>query len=170
MIIYRHSSQSCQPAQLIYLIFRLPLNHSRKAAALLENPSVTVLNVVVIQGCYSPSCYCYQYLKLIHCQTMVRIMTYFEMIIYLSIYFSNVALSAASFYVSSLPDYHQSDLSYPLHIYAGHIPSDPNRRNPSPTEVTPHIFFLLLKARRSADQERIIFWFNVRSYLTASTK
>ncbi|GJJ07331.1 hypothetical protein Clacol_001532 [Clathrus columnatus] len=70
------------------------------------------------------------------------------------------SLSAASFYVSNLPDYHELDPSHPLHIYAGHIPSDPSRRNPSSTEVTPHIFFLLLKARRSADRERIVFWFN----------
>ncbi|KAF8592582.1 alpha/beta-hydrolase [Ramaria rubella] len=65
--------------------------------------------------------------------------------------------SAASFYVPRLPDLQQA---YPLHIYAGHLPSDPNALSAAPTDVTAHLFFLLLKARRTSDKERIIFWFN----------
>ena len=68
--------------------------------------------------------------------------------------------SAASFYVSSLPDLHQ-DPTHQLHIYAGHLNSDPNAARLPATTVTAHIYFVLVKARRSADRERIIFWFNV---------
>jgi len=66
--------------------------------------------------------------------------------------------SAASFYVRNLPDLHQ-DKSHPLHIYAGHIESDPNGSS-LPTDVSAHLFFVLVKARRTADKERIMFWFN----------
>ncbi|KIY70377.1 alpha/beta-hydrolase [Cylindrobasidium torrendii FP15055 ss-10] len=67
--------------------------------------------------------------------------------------------SAASFYVPSLPDIHQ-DPDHPLKIFAGHIPSDPNAQNAAETEVTPHLFFVLVKNRRAADRERVLFWFN----------
>ncbi|TDL29373.1 KEX1 protein [Rickenella mellea] len=67
--------------------------------------------------------------------------------------------SAASFYVARVPDLHQND-ERPLHVYAGHISSDPNARTAPPTDVTAHLFFVLVKARRSADKERVLFWFN----------
>ncbi|TFK55411.1 alpha/beta-hydrolase [Heliocybe sulcata] len=67
--------------------------------------------------------------------------------------------SAASFYVSSLPGLRQ-DPSHPLHIYAGQLPSDPNAASVPSTAITAHLFFVLTKARRVADKERLIFWFN----------
>jgi carboxypeptidase D len=67
--------------------------------------------------------------------------------------------SAASFYVGNLPDLHQ-DKHHPLHIYAGHIESDPHA-SPLSTNVSAHLFFVLVKARRTADKERVMFWFNV---------
>ncbi|KAF8632313.1 hypothetical protein AX15_001936 [Amanita polypyramis BW_CC] len=68
--------------------------------------------------------------------------------------------SAASFYVPSLPDIHQ-DPTHPLKIYAGNLLSDP-RANPSSssTETFAHLFFVLVENRRTADKERILFWFN----------
>lgn len=68
--------------------------------------------------------------------------------------------SAASFYVPNLPDLHQ-DSEHPLHIYSGHISSDPEAANLPANTVTAHIFFVLVKARRTADKERVLFWFNV---------
>ncbi|KAL0070176.1 Cell death protease [Marasmius tenuissimus] len=67
--------------------------------------------------------------------------------------------SPASLWVPSLPDIHQDPLR-PLNIYAGNLPSDPNARHPKPEDVTPHIYFVLVKNRRVADKERIVFWFN----------
>ncbi|KAI9513301.1 alpha/beta-hydrolase [Russula earlei] len=67
--------------------------------------------------------------------------------------------SAASFYVPNLPDLHQDPL-HPLHIYAGHLNADPAAARLPPTTVTSHLYFVLIKARRTADKERIIFWFN----------
>ncbi|KZT71626.1 alpha/beta-hydrolase [Daedalea quercina L-15889] len=67
--------------------------------------------------------------------------------------------SAASFYVRSLPGLHQ-DETHPLRIFSGHLPSDPNATNAPTTEVTAHLFFLMIKNRRTADKERIVFWFN----------
>ncbi|KAI5123390.1 hypothetical protein M0805_006098 [Coniferiporia weirii] len=67
--------------------------------------------------------------------------------------------SAASFYVSSLPDLHQ-DPAHPLHIYAGHIASDPESSRLPVATVSAHLFFVLIKARRTADKERVLFWFN----------
>ncbi|KAH9045309.1 alpha/beta-hydrolase [Lactarius pseudohatsudake] len=67
--------------------------------------------------------------------------------------------SAASFYVSHLPNLDQDPL-HPLHIYAGHLNADPNAAKLPSTTVTAHIYFVLVKARRIADRERIIFWFN----------
>ncbi|KAI6152409.1 alpha beta-hydrolase [Pisolithus tinctorius] len=55
---------------------------------------------------------------------------------------------AASFYVPQLPGL-QQDSEHPLHVYAGHIVSDPNVATASPND-----------ARRSADKERLMFWFN----------
>lgn len=68
--------------------------------------------------------------------------------------------SAASFYVPTLPDL-QQDQAHPLRIWAGHLSSDPNVTNVPATEVTPHLYFVLTKARRTSDKERVIFWFNV---------
>ncbi|KAI0660702.1 alpha/beta-hydrolase [Cubamyces menziesii] len=67
--------------------------------------------------------------------------------------------SAASFYVPHLPDLHQ-DENRPLRMYAGHLSSDPGAGTTEPTDVTPHLFFFMVKARRTADKERIIFWLN----------
>ncbi|EIM85643.1 alpha/beta-hydrolase [Stereum hirsutum FP-91666 SS1] len=67
--------------------------------------------------------------------------------------------SAASFYVSNLPDLNQ-DNTHPLHIFAGHISADPNAASAPATAVTSHLYFVLTKARRTADKERILFWFN----------
>ncbi|EIN10934.1 alpha/beta-hydrolase [Punctularia strigosozonata HHB-11173 SS5] len=67
--------------------------------------------------------------------------------------------SAASFYITNLPDLHQ-DEGHPLQMWSGHLSSDPSQASASPTDVTPHLFFVLTKARRSADKERVIFWFN----------
>ncbi|KZT05556.1 alpha/beta-hydrolase [Laetiporus sulphureus 93-53] len=67
--------------------------------------------------------------------------------------------SAASFYVKRLPDLHQDD-THPLHIFSGHISSDPDAASAPPNDVTAHLFFVMVKARRTADKERIMFWFN----------
>ncbi|KAF8841565.1 carboxypeptidase KEX1 [Paxillus ammoniavirescens] len=67
--------------------------------------------------------------------------------------------SAASFYVSNLPGLHQ-DPTHPLHIYAGHILSDPNAASGGENDVFAHLFFVMVKARRIADKERLMFWFN----------
>ncbi|KAI6034620.1 Alpha/Beta hydrolase protein [Pisolithus microcarpus] len=67
--------------------------------------------------------------------------------------------SAASFYVPQLPGL-QQDPEHPLHIYAGHILSDPNVATANPNDVLAHLFFVMVKARRSADKERLMFWFN----------
>jgi carboxypeptidase D len=62
--------------------------------------------------------------------------------------------------VPTLPDLQQNPL-HPLHIYAGHLNADPEAARLPDTAVTSQIFFVLIKARRTADRERIIFWFNV---------
>ncbi|KAH7887403.1 alpha beta-hydrolase [Phlebopus sp. FC_14] len=67
--------------------------------------------------------------------------------------------SAASFYVPNLPGLHQ-DPTHPLHIYAGHIVSDPNVDSAGRNDVLAHLFFVMVKARRTADKERLMFWFN----------
>ncbi|KAG2143613.1 alpha beta-hydrolase [Suillus clintonianus] len=67
--------------------------------------------------------------------------------------------SAASFYVPYLPSLHQ-DTAHPLHIYAGHILSDPDAESAGSTDVLAHLFFVMVKARRAADKERLMFWFN----------
>ncbi|THH18196.1 hypothetical protein EW146_g2731 [Bondarzewia mesenterica] len=67
--------------------------------------------------------------------------------------------SAASFYVPNLPDLHQNE-AHPLHIFAGHLSADPDVASLPATAVTAHLYFVLVKARRTADRERILFWFN----------
>ncbi|KAF9450159.1 pheromone-processing carboxypeptidase KEX1 [Macrolepiota fuliginosa MF-IS2] len=68
--------------------------------------------------------------------------------------------TAASFYVDSIPGI-QQDPDHPLTIYAGHLSSEYNVTRVQQTdEVIPHLFFVLIKNRRTADRERIAFWFN----------
>lgn len=67
--------------------------------------------------------------------------------------------SAADFYVSGLPNLAQEGLPSPLHIHSGHIESEPHPET-STQNVTAHLFFVLVKARRTADKERVLFWFN----------
>jgi len=67
--------------------------------------------------------------------------------------------SAASFYVPSIPGIHQ-DPDRPLTLYAGHLSSEYNLKLLNSDEVTPHLFFVLVKNRRTADKERIVFWLN----------
>ncbi|THU91889.1 carboxypeptidase KEX1 [Dendrothele bispora CBS 962.96] len=66
---------------------------------------------------------------------------------------------AASFWVPSLPDIHQDPL-HPLNIYAGHLSSDPHASEANPADVTAHLYFVMVKNRRHADKERVMFWFN----------
>ncbi|KAH8096683.1 alpha/beta-hydrolase [Cristinia sonorae] len=66
---------------------------------------------------------------------------------------------AQSFYVSTVPDLHQ-DPNRPLRIYAGHLSSDANATAASPKDLTPHLYFVMVKPRRTADKDRVIFWFN----------
>ncbi|TCD68479.1 Cell death protease [Steccherinum ochraceum] len=68
--------------------------------------------------------------------------------------------SAQSFYVSHIPDLHQ-DPDRPLRIYAGHLSSDPNATAvAAPTDLPQQLYFVIVKARRTADKERVIFWLN----------
>ncbi|KAI0337935.1 alpha/beta-hydrolase [Trametopsis cervina] len=67
--------------------------------------------------------------------------------------------SAASLYVRSIPDLHGND-EHPLHIYAGYLPSDPAASTSPAAAVTAHLYFIMVKARRTADKERLMFWFN----------
>ncbi|KAG9086035.1 Cell death protease [Ceratobasidium sp. 370] len=61
-----------------------------------------------------------------------------------------------------MPDLNpQHSMEHPLHIYAGHLPSDPNPPTAEHSkDVTAHLYFVYTKARRTADRERVIFWFN----------
>jgi hypothetical protein len=61
--------------------------------------------------------------------------------------------SAASFYVPALPGLHGAPAA--LQLWAGHLPADG-----AGAPEGPHLYFVLTKARRSADKERVIFWFN----------
>ncbi|KZT42934.1 alpha/beta-hydrolase [Sistotremastrum suecicum HHB10207 ss-3] len=72
---------------------------------------------------------------------------------------SHAAPPKASFYIPSLPDL-PIDPAKPLHMYGGHISSDPHAATAPEDQITPHIYFFMLKARRLADRERIVFWFN----------
>jgi carboxypeptidase D len=63
-----------------------------------------------------------------------------------------------------LPGLHE-DPDHPLHIYSGHLSSDPDASRLPDNMVTAHLFFVLVKARRSADKERMLFWFNVSTVL-----
>lgn len=68
--------------------------------------------------------------------------------------------SAASFYIPSIPYIHQ-DESHPLTMFGGHIRADPNATAVSSNAVTAHLYFFMVKNRKTADKDRIIFWFNV---------
>lgn len=74
-----------------------------------------------------------------------------------------LATSSASFYIPSLPDL-PIDPAKPLHMYGGHISSDPHAATAPEDQITPHIYFFMLKARRLADRKRIVFWFNVGDF------
>jgi hypothetical protein len=69
--------------------------------------------------------------------------------------------SAASFYIPSIPHIHQN-VDIPLQLYGGHLSADPNASRASPTDVTSHLYFFMVKNRRTTDKQRLIFWFNVR--------
>lgn len=68
--------------------------------------------------------------------------------------------SAASFYVPQVPSLTR-DPSSPLHVWAGHISADPKAKVSPATAVTAQLYFVLTKARRTADRERLIVWLNV---------
>ncbi|THH09432.1 hypothetical protein EW146_g8688 [Bondarzewia mesenterica] len=61
--------------------------------------------------------------------------------------------------MSQLPDLHQNE-AHPLHIITGHLSADPDVASLPAMAVTAHLYFVLIKARRTADRERILFWFN----------
>ncbi|KAF9534583.1 alpha/beta-hydrolase [Crepidotus variabilis] len=67
--------------------------------------------------------------------------------------------SAASFYIPSIPHIHANpDIN--LQLYGGHLSADPNATRASPTDVTAHLYFFMVKNRRTADKQRVVFWFN----------
>lgn len=71
--------------------------------------------------------------------------------------------SAASFYVPQVPSLVR-DPSSPLHVWAGHISADPEAKVSPATQITAQLYFVFTKARRTADKERLIVWFNVRRW------
>jgi hypothetical protein len=48
-------------------------------------------------------------------------------------------------------------------MYGGHLSADPNITLAATTDITPHLYFFMVKNRRTADKERVVFWFNVSS-------
>ncbi|PPQ63138.1 hypothetical protein CVT24_005778 [Panaeolus cyanescens] len=66
--------------------------------------------------------------------------------------------SAASFYIPQIPFIHQ-DPEHPLTMFGGHLSADPSHSR-STTDVSPHLYFFMIKNRKVADRERVIFWFN----------
>ena len=68
--------------------------------------------------------------------------------------------SAASFYIPSIPYIHQ-DEHHPLTMFGGHIHADPNITAVSSNAITANLYFFMVKNRKTADKDRIIFWFNV---------
>jgi carboxypeptidase D len=69
-----------------------------------------------------------------------------------------VVPSAASFYIPSIPDIHQ-DPAHPLQLFGGQLSADPNITGSQ--AVSSHLFFVMVKNRRTADRQRLMFWFNV---------
>ncbi|KAF8969392.1 pheromone-processing carboxypeptidase KEX1 [Flammula alnicola] len=67
--------------------------------------------------------------------------------------------SAASFYIPSIPYIHQNP-DHPLTMFGGHLSADPNITRALSTDVTAHLYFFMIKNRRTADRERLVFWFN----------
>ncbi|KAF9481873.1 pheromone-processing carboxypeptidase KEX1 [Pholiota conissans] len=67
--------------------------------------------------------------------------------------------SAASFYIPTIPYVHQNP-NHPLTMFGGHLSADPNITRASSTDITSHLYFFMVKNRRTADKERIVFWFN----------
>ncbi|KAF5371322.1 hypothetical protein D9758_004167 [Tetrapyrgos nigripes] len=92
-------------------------------------------------------------------QKMLPLLALFSLVLSSSYAASVDIPPAASFWVPSLPDIHQDPL-HPLNIYAGPLPSDPHASEADSTDVTAHLYFVLVKNRRQADKERIMFWFN----------
>ncbi|KZW04158.1 carboxypeptidase KEX1 [Exidia glandulosa HHB12029] len=68
-------------------------------------------------------------------------------------------LASSAYYVPRLPGLPEDPIKR-LHVYSGHIASDPKAATEPATTVSPHIFYVLVRARKSADKERVIFWFN----------
>lgn len=46
-------------------------------------------------------------------------------------------------------------------MYGGHIPADPNNTAVASGAVTAQLYFFMVNNRKTADKDRIIFWFNV---------
>lgn len=67
--------------------------------------------------------------------------------------------SAASFYVPTIPGLVNDGSQPPVQVWSGHLLAEPYKGEVS-KDVQAHLFFLLLKARRSADKRRLIFWLN----------
>lgn len=69
---------------------------------------------------------------------------------------------ASDFFVPTIPSLPDSNTR--LTVYAGHLPA----RDPAPGSATgtdaprnlAHLYFLLLRARHTADKKRLIIWFN----------
>ncbi|WVR08292.1 hypothetical protein IAU60_005341 [Kwoniella sp. DSM 27419] len=73
--------------------------------------------------------------------------------------------TAADFFVPSLPGVENlaSHPTHPLNVYAGMLPSYPGEGNgggDNDTGKDAQLFFLMIKARRAAGKQRVIFWFN----------
>jgi len=67
--------------------------------------------------------------------------------------------SAASFYVPSIPGIVQNP-DIPLQIFSGHLSAEPDAGLRAGKDLTAHLFFVMVKNRRVADKERLVFWFN----------
>lgn len=63
-------------------------------------------------------------------------------------------MSAANFYIPSLPGLKDSSLT----MYGGHIPSAPPVNGVKDTDSDAHLYFFMLRARHIADTERTVFW------------
>ena len=48
-------------------------------------------------------------------------------------------------------------------MYGGHLPAEPNATALSSNAVTAHLYFFMVKNRKTADIDRVVFWFNVCS-------
>jgi carboxypeptidase D len=59
-----------------------------------------------------------------------------------------------------MPDIHQ-DPAHLLGIFAGQLSADPNVTRVQSGELSSHLYFVMVKNRRTADRQRLMFWFNV---------